>query len=278
MTKIIIANWKENPKNWKNAEELIFSTFEFLKNKTDFKHKVALAIPSIYLGLALIIIEKENIILNKGFLKKIKQIFTNKKEVELGTQDIFWAEEGAYTGKFGAEMLKSVGASFTIVGHSETRETEQNKKGYTNEEINQKVKNLVKNNLNFTLCVGENKRDLNYDYKAEISEQLKSNLSTLTKEDLKNIIIAYEPVWAIGKEAIRVATNEEISEAIDFIRVYLENHFGYGASEIKVIYGGSVDENNIKEILNIKNVDGILVGRASADKEKWIKLLNNSIL
>jgi triosephosphate isomerase len=223
------------------------------------------------------IVSKENEILNKGIFKKIKQIFINKIEVKVGVQDIFWAEEGAYTGKFGAEQAKSIGANFSIIGHSETRESEENKKGYTDEEINLKIKNLLQNKMNMVLCVGEKKRDINVDWKAEISEQFKKNLTGIVKEDLKNITIAYEPIWAIGKNAVRVATDEEITESIDFIRFYLENHFGRGSGDIKVLYGGSVDDKNINQILNLKNVDGVLVGRASADMEKWEKLLKNSI-
>jgi triosephosphate isomerase len=273
MSKIIIANWKENPKTLDEANKIIKKTFEIMQTG-EVQHDILLSVPSIFFGFIKADVEKNNQILNKGIFKKIKNIFTNKKEVLLGVQDVFWAEEGAYTGKYGASMLKSVNADFSIVGHSETRENENNKKGYTDEEINLKIHNLLKFKMKIVLCVGENKRE--GDWKKEIAEQLAKNLNGVFKEELSNIIFAYEPVWAIGKNAERAATNEEIVESVDFIRFYLENHFGRGSGDVKVVYGGSVDEKNIKEILNIKSIDGILAGRASADTDKWEKLLRNS--
>jgi triosephosphate isomerase (TIM) len=277
MNKLIIGNWKQNPKTWTEAKELLNTTFEIFKKNKDFKNQIYLAVPSIFFGNVINVVEKENEILNKGFFKKLKQVFVNKKEVITGVQDVFWAEEGAFTGKFGAEQAKSVGAKFSMIGHSETRESENNKKGYTNEEINLKIHNLLQNKVTVILCIGEKQRDLNSDWKQEIGEQMKKNLGGVNKEDLKDIVIAYEPIWAIGKNAVRVASNEEIQETIDFIRFYLENHFGSGAGDLKVIYGGSVDEKNVKEMLSLKNIDGVLVGRASTDTTKWQKLLENTV-
>jgi triosephosphate isomerase len=135
----------------------------------------------------------------------------------------------------------------------------------------------VRNGIMPILCVGETLEErLAGETNQILHNQITAGLMHLTTKEVSASVIAYEPVWAIGKNAERAATNEEIVESVDFIRFYLENHFGRGSGDVKVVYGGSVDEKNIKEILNIKSIDGILAGRASADTDKWEKLLRNS--
>lgn len=257
--KYIIANWKTNPDSIEKAKKLLQITADFntkqkakkeksqLENFTNFE--IAHAVPAIYASaLAL----------------ESKEIFV---------QDIFHKEDGAYTGKFGAKMAKSVGVYMSIVGHSETRENKQNKKGYTDTEIAEKVRHLIDNKMWACLCVGEEVRNKNY--REVIKKQILDSLSLAKASDYKNLCLAYEPVWAIGKDAKRPATNSEISETIEFIKEVLAEKFGAKNSKsIIVLYGGSVDKTNIKEINDLDCVGGFLIGRASSDAKKWEGLLS----
>lgn len=230
-TKFLIANWKTNPQTLEEARELIGIG-------SDLGEKVAhYTVPAPFLG-----------ILGKEFAPVI------------GSQTVSGLTGGAETGLYTASQVKETGATFTLVGHSEDR-----KRGATDEFINSAIITSLSHDLYICLCIGENEFE---NFEKEISEQLEIDLGNL-KEELKNnkIMFAYEPVWAIGQNAKRAATLEEITGRIDWIKKYLKEKFDLEQSYI--IYGGSVDAENIEEILQLQTCDGVLIGRASADPIKW---------
>ena len=235
INKFIIANWKTNPQTVVEAKELI-------KIGSSLGDKVAhYAVPAPFLG-----------ILGTEFSPVI------------GSQTVSGLEGGAETGLFTASQVKETGATFTLVGHSEDR-----KRGATNEYVNQAIKASLKQTLYTCLCVGENVAE---NFGSEVGGQLDKNLEGLGAELKDNkIMFAYEPVWAIGADAKRAATTEEIVERMNWMQNYLQNNFGMERAYI--LYGGSVDAGNIESILQLDCCDGALIGRASADKEKWGKIV-----
>jgi phosphoglycerate kinase len=249
--KYVIGNWKENPENVEQALELLKITEKYGESLQKQNIFVSHAVPNIFVG----------------FLSK--QIPTP----ELSLQNISNFTGGSHTGEISASQAKSIGIKLSIVGHSETRLSPTNPHGDEDKDVNQKLKNLFAEGIWATLCVGEYIRDEKYaEY---ITKQIQHCLEGIEIKDLDKLCLAYEPIWAIGKNATRVATDDEIVETIGSIKKYLGETYGDIGKKIVVLYGGSVDENNAKEILNLAPVDGLLVGRASSDKTKWEKLLQN---
>lgn len=178
--------------------------------------------------------------------------------IPVGVQNISPFEKGAYTGEISASQVKSIGASFVIIGHSERRNIFHE----SNEEIYLKIKEALKNNLKIILCIGEKEEENREDI---LKKQLKECLKDLP---LENIIIAYEPVWAIGTG--RVMEEEEIRKACFYIKETLKIN-------MPVLYGGSVNENNINDLSMIKEVDGFLVGGASIHPEVFLKMIEVAV-
>ncbi|MBQ3298502.1 MAG: triosephosphate isomerase [Bacilli bacterium] len=203
----------------------------------------------------------------KEYLKEIEKIYfrgklilcptylnlTVETDVLLGAQDVSPFEDGAHTGEISAKQLSSIGVKYSIVGHSERRLNE------TEEELFNEIKRLLENNMTPILCIGERKVDREKgSTKAVIGNQLSSVVNYLTENERSNVIIAYEPVWAIGTGEI--PTNDEIQEVISFIKSKLPNN--------KVLYGGSANEENIDELKKIEGIDGYLVGGLSLKPDK----------
>ena len=189
--------------------------------------------------------------------------------IAMGAQNCHWDEEGAYTGEVSAKMLSDLGCEYVIVGHSERRNFFRE----TDEIVNMKVKQALKEGLTSVLCVGESwqERDSGNTEKV-LEEQLKKGLNGLPKESLSKVVVAYEPVWAIGSG--KNATPEQARQAHQFIRKILKELYGAETAESTlVIYGGSVSPENAKEILNAGDVDGALVGGASLKGEQFIKIV-----
>ena len=185
----------------------------------------------------------------------------------VGAQNFEAVENGASTGANTLDNIIEAGANFIIVGHSETRQMSD-----SDDLINLKIKKSLSKNLMTILCVGEKERG-NFDYSEFIKTQIKKDLHNINKENVDKLVIAYEPLWAIG--AAISATSEEAQEAIIIIRRTLVDIFGIdSAKKIKVIYGGSVDECNAKRFVDEATADGVLVGRACMDAEKWGDIVN----
>ena len=176
--------------------------------------------------------------------------FLNHK-YKVGVQDISMYDLGSHTGEISAKQAKELGVNYAIVGHSERRK--YNKE--TDEEINKKVIKGLEEGLNVILCIGENKGE---DKEEVITKQLLNDLKNVTNFD--NLIIAYEPIWCIGTGI--TPTNEQIETTITFIETKIQENF---KKHVKVLYGGSVDKDNINVLKKVNNLSGFLIGKASTD-------------
>ncbi|MBS3097578.1 triose-phosphate isomerase [Candidatus Woesearchaeota archaeon] len=189
--------------------------------------------------------------------------------IALGAQDVYWEKKGSFTSAVSAEMLKEIGVKYVIIGHSERRQFFDE----TNETVNKKVKAALENGLTPIVCIGESEEERE-DEETEnvIEEQLKNGLMDLTKEQFLRLVIAYEPVWAIGTG--KNATPEEAEEAHIFIRKLIAEMFDEEtASSIRILYGGSVKPDIIKELMAKENIDGALVGGASLDARQFSDII-----
>ncbi|MEG0025966.1 MAG: triose-phosphate isomerase [Bacilli bacterium] len=188
------------------------------------------------------------------------------QKYSVGIQNTFLTNQGAYTGEISPKQVDSMGVAYTILGHSERRLYLKE----TDEMINKKIIAAVNNYMKVIICIGETleeRKMLKTD--KVIKRQIISCLRNLNKKQLENIIIAYEPIWAIGTN--QTPTNKDIGDMIAYIKMLVENHFQY--SSIKVLYGGSVNEKNIKKLNTIKGVDGYLIGNASTDANQFLKII-----
>jgi triosephosphate isomerase len=193
--------------------------------------------------------------------------------LKLGAQDMFWETQGAYTGEVSPEMLQDVGCEFVIIGHSERRELFHE----TNLSVNKKVKSALKNSLVPIMCIGEKleEREAGETFSI-VHRQLEEGLQGLTAAEIKKIIIAYEPVWAIGTG--RTATPEQAEEVHAYIRTYLTKKYSAEVAEsLRIQYGGSVKPENIASLIQEPNIDGALVGGASLKVETFSQIVLNAI-
>lgn len=192
-----------------------------------------------------------------------------KSKIFIGSQDCFPGEVGPHTGEISVGMLKKAGVRHVIVGHSERRVMGEN-----DEHIKEKIKSALTSKLTVILCVGELVRDDTPEYLNFIRGQLFADLSKITKNLLKNLVIAYEPIWAIGKNAVRFATTQDVTEVSLFIKKILSEMFGREVGMgIPIIYGGSVDINNCRDFLKNAGVEGLLVGRESLNPKRFVEII-----
>jgi len=250
-TKYIVANWKLNPPTPREAKTL----FTKIKKASQGLRRVKVVVcpPAVFLT---------SLTVGQG------------KVLSLGAQDVAVVDFGAFTGSLNSDILKYSGATHIIVGHSEVRE-----RGEDNEVVNTKIKAILKAGLTPILCVGEKKRDNQGHYLEYLKTQLLEGLVRVPKKELSKIMIAYEPVWAIGVAARGVDTPEDFLHNALFIRKVVAKLAGQEAvMKIPVLYGGSVNEKNADSFLSAGGADGLLVGRASLDASKFgqiIKMAEN---
>jgi triosephosphate isomerase len=190
--------------------------------------------------------------------------------IKLGSQNICYEDKGAFTAEISPSMLKEVGCSYAIVGHSERRHVFEE----TNDMINLRLKNGIKNGFNVILCVGETLEEReNNETSDVIVEQIQIGLKDVNEVDMTNVVIAYEPVWAIGTG--KTASPSQAQEVHAMIRKLIEDMFNDGLSEsIRILYGGSVKPDNAKELMSQEDIDGALVGGASLDAESFSKIVH----
>ncbi len=253
--KIIIANWKQNG-SLRSLQSLTSQIIKALKLKS-IPHSIVILPPYVYLPIL------------------AKQVTSNKniRNLSIGVQNISAFSDGAYTGEVSFEMCKDFNSKYFLVGHSERRQI----LAESDVLISKKVSRLLKHNKKVILCVGETLTERNKKLdKKVISKQLTSalgNLSPKSKIKTSNIIVAYEPIWAIGSG--KSASSEEIYNTHSYIKKKLNMIFKSYKSLPKVIYGGSVNNSNSKEILSISGVDGTLVGGASLNAKKFIEICSS---
>jgi triosephosphate isomerase len=238
----IAANWKMN-KTLSETREFISNFVPAVKDVTDVD--IVLAPPFTSLAIA-----SENL---------------KNSNVLLAAQDMFYEEKGAYTGEVSPLMIIDIGCNFVIIGHSERRQYFNE----TDEVVNKKIVSAKKAGLGVIFCIGESlaERDAGKTFEVlqrEITDGLKG-------VDDKDIVVAYEPIWAIGTG--KTATSEQAQEAHAYIRERMIFLYGNKADEIRILYGGSVTPDNIGSLMACKDVDGALVGGASLKVENFIKIV-----
>ncbi len=266
MNKILIFNWKMNPGSLGKAKRIFNSILNSSAKGGSvsggkshiLNSEIVVAPPFVYLPI-------------------LSSVVGRKSLVKLASQDVFWASSGAYTGEISPIMLKNLGVEYVIVGHSERREYLNE----TDEMINKKVLAALKAGLKAILCVGEPERELgikNYELgikkaKDYIKKQLEKDLKGIKslvvgrRSLVSNLLIAYEPVWAISTENGKSDTPEDALEMIKFIKSLVVSRWSL---VVPVLYGGSVDSKNIAKFLKHPEIDGALVGHASL-KAKEVK-------
>jgi len=245
--KIVAGNWKMN-KTFPEAEDLLVAIAEGL-DEVSLETEVILCPPFLYLEMAADVSEESNFL--------------------VGAQNVSYAENGAYTGEISAEMIKSAGADFCIVGHSERRSYFNE----TDEDLRKKVDLLLANDILPIFCIGEQLAEREAGNHLQVVEnQLKNGLFHLSNDQFEQIIIAYEPVWAIGTGL--TATPAQAQEMHAFIRKMIEEKYGtQQAYNTYILYGGSCNGQNALELFSCNDVDGGLIGGASLKCEEFIEII-----
>lgn len=190
--------------------------------------------------------------------------------IGLGAQNLHWESEGAYTGEISAQMLNAAGCQYVIIGHSERRQCF----GETDQEINRKIDAAAKAGLFPVFCIGEteSQRDAGETFSV-LDKQVKNGLEGLFSEKLKSLIVAYEPVWAIGTG--KTATKEQAQEVHAYLRKGFAEMYGPEfAQGLRILYGGSVKPSNVKDLMAMEDIDGALVGGASLDPDSFSRLVH----
>ncbi len=245
---LVVGNWKMNKtKHEVNAFLDAVSNYDFGEKNT-----VVIAPPSPYLYL---------------FEDRLRY-----SKILYGVQNLYPKENGSFTGEISFEMARDFGVKYAIVGHSERRMIFSE----CNVFISKKVRACIQNQIKPIMCVGENiDQRKNNDYKNFISDQITEGLSLISETDLKNVIIAYEPIWAIGTG--ETATPEQVEDTHIFIRKLLTDKYGSEiGKEIPLLYGGSVNVANVKSLALAQSVSGFLIGGASLSAQTFIEI--NDIL
>ncbi len=245
--KVIAGNWKMNML----PDETIKFIEEFAPLVKDTENEVILCVPYTDLFYALLTAQNTNI--------------------KIGAQNMHFEETGAYTGEVSGKMLKSINVEYVIIGHSERRQYFNE----TDESVNKKIKSAFKYGLKPIVCVGETLEQRETGKTEEIiTKQTELALEGLTNEQVENTIIAYEPIWAIGTG--KTATKEDANNSIKAIRNKIAEIYGQTiANSVIIQYGGSVKSSNAKELFEMSDIDGGLVGGASLKPEEFSKIVNS---
>jgi triosephosphate isomerase (TIM) len=243
---LLVGNWKMAPEKPAQAVDLIKKTHAIAKT---FKKTLSLVscVPTIHISTA---------------------VKNTKVPLHIGAQNVATTTAVAQTGLISAAMLKAYGTAYCIVGHSESRA-----RGDVNEAVAEETLRLLEKNIIPIVCIGERERDIQGWYLSVVKDQLEAVLAAIPEYALKKLVIAYEPIWAIGKDAVREATPAECLEMVIFIRKVLADHAGEkAASKVTILYGGSVDEFNARAFVTDGGAQGLLVGRVSLEPKRFALL------
>ena len=242
---LIVGNWKAYVQSEEKAKKLFASAKLLAKNLSD---EIVLAVPAPYLGL---------------FSP------TNRSKVAFAAQDISRSTGGAATGEVTATLLRDLGVKYAIIGHSERRAM-----GETDEIVSEKVRHAHANKIIPIVCVGERERDADAKYLNLLRAQIHAVFEPLSQKERQNTVIAYEPIWAIGKTSADALGSSDLTEMVLYIRKILGDYLpGRSPAKVKLIYGGSVEPANIRSLAEGTGVDGFLPGHASADVEIFAALV-----
>ncbi|MFH1406594.1 MAG: triose-phosphate isomerase [Candidatus Omnitrophota bacterium] len=246
---IIAGNWKMN-KTPNEASEFASALLRELSNEEGVEIALCPAYPA---------------------LLAVNSVIAGSR-IKLGAQDVHWEHSGAYTGEVSVSMLKDSGCSYVIIGHSERRQYF----GETNESVNKKLKAALKGGLFPIMCVGETpaqrKDNKTFDV---VKDHIDAGLAGIREQDMEKIVIAYEPVWAIGTGVN--ATPDEAQEVHRYIRELLTKSYGDKiAQSIRIQYGGSVKPDNVKGLMSQPDIDGALVGGASLDVKSFAEIVRGA--
>lgn len=245
---LVVGNWKMYIDSIEKARDLVSALKR--KEKNFKKVEVWVAPPAAFVASLANMLKQSNI--------------------RIGAQQVSQFENGAHTGEVSAAMQKSAGAAFVIVGHSERRA-----QGESDEQIHAQLASALASGMQVVLCVGERERDLHGGHFEFVANQIRSALVDAQKPSFAKVIIAYEPVWAIGKSAEEAAQPDLVREAVIFIRKTLADIAGRDmALRATVLYGGSVDATNAPALMEEGGIGGFLVGRASTDLEQFFAILS----
>ena len=243
---LIAGNWKMH-KTGSQAVEAASLLKRLVKNATDVEVMIAPTFTALY---------------------QVAQALKGST-IALGAQNLYWESQGAFTGEISSEMLVDAGCSQVIIGHSERRSIF----GETDASVNRKIRAAVSAGLIPVLCIGETEaqREAGETFSV-LDKQVRDGLKDFVFDDLSGLVVAYEPVWAIGTG--KTASKEQAQEAHQFVRSLLDTLFGKPfASAVRILYGGSVKPDNVRALMEMPDIDGALVGGASLDPETFSKLV-----
>lgn len=248
--KLVVANWKMNPGTHTEASLL----FRGIAKKTAKLKNVQTVVCPPFV-----------------FLDKLSANYSGNK-ILFGGQDLFYEEKGAYTGEVSASQLYSIGADYSIIGHSERREL-----GETDKEVQAKIKIALSHKLIPIVCIGESERDTHGKYLHFLRHQIVTAFKKLKQNEIHKVVIAYEPIWAIGKTGKDAITPQKLHETVLYIRRVLRETYTAKISEkVTILYGGSVKPENTEELIKDGEVQGFLVGGASLDADAFGAILETA--
>ncbi len=244
--RLVVGNWKMNPSTLEEAKKI----FRGIKRVSVKNSGVEVAVCPPY-----------------PFIQTLSR---SVEPVHMGAQDVFEEESGSFTGQVSAKMLRAVGCEYVIIGHSEKRAM-----GETNEVVARKIESSLKEGLKVIVCVGEKERDQNGEYLTFLKNQITESLAKVNKKTIKQIVVAYEPVWAVGKNYNNAMAGKDVQEISIFIKKILADSYGKDESaQTLILYGGSVAPINARDIAEQGQIDGFLVGRQSLEAVNFGEIIS----
>lgn len=245
MRSLVVANWKMHPQSFREAQALFTATKKAAESALSVD--VLVAPPALYLQD-----------LSAGY---------RGKRIRFAAQNAYAEDGEAHTGEVSIAQMKNAGAQALLIGHAERREM-----GESNDDTTRKVAAALKAKLTPVLCVGERSRDYSGEHFAFIAEELRAGLFEMTPTALARVIVAYEPVWAIGSD--RAMQPRDMHEMAIFIRKTIVEKHGMSGHKVRILYGGAIDAGNAVAMLQEGDVDGLLVGRVSTEAAAFKDLLS----
>ncbi len=277
--KLIVANWKMNHGFGEIGEWLQVYLNAVTQNVNALEDKRVVLCPPFhvieYIDSELVAaamsyyeeeFKKEGKEMSDFSQDEIQDMIMNTRAISLGAQDCHYRQEGAYTGDISAKMLAEVGCEFVIVGHSERRTYH----GESDKMVAQKVKVAVQNGILPVICIGE-PQDIRE--KGKHFEFINNQLATSVPQDLEfvNLVIAYEPIWAIGTG--KIPNTDQLQEVAKNIEDFVAKNLAGRVQNLFILYGGSISSANAQQLMNTKGISGLLVGKASLDAEEFCKIV-----